>query len=68
MAKSKSNDLVNEETEKILTEFANAYSLQKGVDLDDIECVVYQQKNRTIFYFRKRREELKRYGAEIIQD
>jgi hypothetical protein len=61
-------DIVNDEIEKVLAAFSEAYSVQKGVDLDDIECVCYQQGKKTIFYFRKKREELKRYGPEIIQD
>lgn len=61
-------DIVSKEIDKILEEFSKAYCLQKGVDLDDIECVVYEQGKRTIFYFRTKRKELKKYGPEVIQD
>lgn len=61
-------DIVSAEVDKVLSAFCEAYCLQKGVDLDEVECVVYEQKNRTIFYFRKKREEIRKYGAEIIQD
>jgi hypothetical protein len=61
-------DIVNKETQKILNEFCKAYSLQKDVDLDEVECVCYQQGKKTVFYFRKKRKELIQYGPEVIQD
>ena len=61
-------DIVETEMNRIMSEFCQAYCLQKDVNLDDVECVIYEQKNRTVFYFRKKREELRIYGTEVIQD
>ena len=53
---------------KLLEEFCKAYSLQKDVDLDDVELVCYEDKKRSIFYFRPKSREIKRYGTQVIQD
>lgn len=61
-------ELTEQEVSKLLEEFCFAYQLQKGTDLDDVELVVYEQKKRTVIYFRQKIKELKQYGPEILQD
>ena len=53
---------------KVLDDFAVAYCLQKGIDLEDVELVVYEDKKRTIVFFRKKSKEIKRYGTDAIQN
>ncbi len=60
---------INEEVAKALDKFSEAYGLQKGIDLDDVELCVYEESNgkRAVMYFRRKRLEIKRYGNEPLQ-
>lgn len=66
----KAQYMQEKEITKMLEKFCEAYSLQKGIDLDDVELCHYTESNgkRSVMYFRLKKNEVKKYGPEIKQD